>query len=208
MGRALRPSTPGDFLPDEKVTKESPRGGYPLWALPPGGLLSSPQQRKRCSPQKRAPTCTAKIPRGCHKLFTPATNTARAESRGIKGGYAPFAGGPGTRRFLVSLCLLSSHKKVGRVQGGAPASGGRDYRPAKAPGARGGAPAGGCRGHRPAKASGEGKNAYGRITSLPPIYIRSGSGMRTEPSSLRLFSKNAISMRGGATTVLLRVCGR
>ena len=23
--RALRPSTPGDFLPDEKVTKESPR---------------------------------------------------------------------------------------------------------------------------------------------------------------------------------------
>ena len=26
---ALRPSTPGDFLPDEKVTKESPRGESP-----------------------------------------------------------------------------------------------------------------------------------------------------------------------------------
>ena len=26
--------TPGDFLPDEKVTKESPRGGIPLWVLP------------------------------------------------------------------------------------------------------------------------------------------------------------------------------
>ena len=35
--RALRPSTPGDFLPDEKVTKESPRGGHPLWVLPLGG---------------------------------------------------------------------------------------------------------------------------------------------------------------------------
>ena len=35
--------------------------------------------------------------------FLPATNTARAQGRGIKGGYAPFAGGPGTRRSLVSL---------------------------------------------------------------------------------------------------------
>ena len=50
--------------------------------------------------------------------------------------------------------------------------------------------------------------AYGRITSLPPMYILRGSGMRTEPSSLRLFSRNAISIRGGATTVLFRVCGR
>ena len=36
-------------------------------------------------------------------LYTPSTNTARVEGRGIKGGYAPFAGGPGTRRSLVSL---------------------------------------------------------------------------------------------------------
>ena len=32
--------------------------------------------------------------------------------------------------------------------------------------------------------------------------------MRTLPSSLRLFSRNAISIRGGATTVLFSVCGR
>ena len=75
----------------------------------------------------------SKLHRGSHSLFSirgsagmaprmpraflPSTNTARAEGRGIKGGYAPFAGGPGTRRSLVSLCLLSSHKKVGRGAG-------------------------------------------------------------------------------------------
>ena len=32
---------PGDFLPDEKVTKESPRGGPPL-GTPPRGTLRSP----------------------------------------------------------------------------------------------------------------------------------------------------------------------
>ena len=32
---------PGDFLPDEKVTKESPRGGPPL-GPPPRGTLRSP----------------------------------------------------------------------------------------------------------------------------------------------------------------------
>ena len=49
---------------------------------------------------------------------------------------------------------------------------------------------------------------FQRIASLPPIYIRSGSGMRMLPSSLKLFSRKAMSMRGGATTVLFRVCGR
>ena len=43
------------------------------------------------------------------------------------------------------------------------------------------------------------------ILSLPPIYILRGSGMRILPSSLRLFSRNAISILGGATTVLLSV---
>ena len=33
---------PGDFLPDEKVTKESPRGGHPLWVLPLGGIIIPP----------------------------------------------------------------------------------------------------------------------------------------------------------------------
>ena len=33
---------PGDFLPDEKVTKESPRGETPLGTPPEGGTLSPP----------------------------------------------------------------------------------------------------------------------------------------------------------------------
>ena len=47
-----------------------------------------------------------------------------------------------------------------------------------------------------------------RIVSLPPIYMRSGSGTRTDPSAQRLFSKKAISIRGGATTVLFSVWGK
>ena len=42
------PPTPGDFLPDEKVTKESPRGGHPLWVLPLGGIIIPPAAR-RCA---------------------------------------------------------------------------------------------------------------------------------------------------------------
>ena len=41
--------------------------------------------------------------RGYRRFYTPATNTARAGSGGIQGGPPPCAGGPGTRRFLVSL---------------------------------------------------------------------------------------------------------
>ena len=48
----------------------------------------------------------------------------------------------------------------------------------------------------------------GRIASLPPMYLRSTSGMVTLPSALRWFSSRAMSMRGGATTVLLRVCAK
>ena len=51
------------------------------------------------------------------RAFLPTTNTARAQGRGIKGGYAPFAGGPGTRRSLAYLCLLSLREKVGRGAG-------------------------------------------------------------------------------------------
>ena len=46
------------------------------------------------------------------------------------------------------------------------------------------------------------------IYSLNPIYLRRTSGMRIVPSACRLFSKNAISMRGGATTVLFSVCAK
>ena len=39
------------------------------------------------------------------------------------------------------------------------------------------------------------------MTSMPPIYGLSATGMLTEPSALRLFSKKAMSILGGATTV-------
>src|SRR5699024_8492699 len=49
---------------------------------------------------------------------------------------------------------------------------------------------------------------FGISFSFPPMYIRSGSGIFTVPSAFRLFSRNAISIRGGATTVLFSVCAR
>ncbi len=60
--------------------------------------------------------------RGYRKFYTLATNTARAQGRGIKGGYAPFAGGPGTRRSLAYLsqhlcCYFPLREKVGRGGG-------------------------------------------------------------------------------------------
>ena len=74
-----------------------------------------------------SPICRA-APRGCRRPCTPSTNTARAQGRGIKGGEAPFAGGPGTRRFLAYLCLLSLREKVGRGAGRSARIGGcRDY---------------------------------------------------------------------------------
>ena len=45
------PHAPGDFLPDEKVTKESPRGVSPL-GTPLGGHYHPPSSAPRCSPQK------------------------------------------------------------------------------------------------------------------------------------------------------------
>ncbi len=56
MRRALRPSTPGDFLPDEKVTKESPRGGSPL-GTPLGGHYHPPSNASVAPPRK-----------GCHPM--------------------------------------------------------------------------------------------------------------------------------------------
>ena len=95
------------------------RGGH---SAPPfldfaGGLLSSPQKDSPIELEGKLAICTSLRARGCRGDFSPATNTARAEGRGIKGGDTLFAGGPGTRRSLVSLCLLSSHKKVGRGGG-------------------------------------------------------------------------------------------
>ena len=55
--------------------------------------------------------------RGCRRPYTSSANTARAEAGGIQGGPPPCAGGPGTRRFLAYLCLLSLREKVGRGAG-------------------------------------------------------------------------------------------
>ena len=111
---------PGDFPVAGKVTKGAP-GGAP--GPPEGGTLS-PLRRCRIPPKGMrkgqldgVEFVQLKSLRGCRSLYTPASNTARAQGRGIKGGYAPFAGGPGTRRFLAYLCLLSLREKVGRGGG-------------------------------------------------------------------------------------------
>ena len=46
------------------------------------------------------------------------------------------------------------------------------------------------------------------ISFMPPMYGCSGSGILTEPSSCSRFSRNAINILGGATTVLFSVCAR
>lgn len=46
------------------------------------------------------------------------------------------------------------------------------------------------------------------ITAIPPIYGCRAAGIFTEPSALRLFSRKAISILGGATTVLFKVCAK
>ena len=46
----------------------------------------------------------------------------------------------------------------------------------------------------------------GTSFSVPPMYGLNASGIETVPSSFKLFSKNAINILGGATTVLFKVC--
>ena len=88
----------------------------PLWVGGKMGLCFSPGYtggHTSCCQSVARQGCH----RGCLKVSVTATNTARAGGRGIKGGEAPFAGGPGTRRFLAYLCLLSLREKVGRGAG-------------------------------------------------------------------------------------------
>lgn len=47
---------------------------------------------------------------------------------------------------------------------------------------------------------------FGAIFSLFPIYILNACGILTDPSACKLFSKKAINILGGATTVLFKVC--
>lgn len=46
------------------------------------------------------------------------------------------------------------------------------------------------------------------IFVFPPMYGCNAFGIFTVPSAFKLFSKNAISILGGATTVLFNVCAR
>src|SRR5699024_4725914 len=52
---------PGDFLPDEKVTKESPRGGHPLWVLPLGGIIIPPAALPLPPEKGATPGCPQKL---------------------------------------------------------------------------------------------------------------------------------------------------
>ncbi len=149
MGRALRPSTPGDFPVAGKVTKGAPRAmpfGIPRCVVAALFALAALRSvsRRATFYYKPRPICHFKLvgksvffspsytgghtpccqsvarqgcPRGCRRFYTPATNTAMAEGGGIQGGPPPCAGGPGTRRFLAYLCLLSLREKVGRGAG-------------------------------------------------------------------------------------------
>ena len=49
-GKAML-GTQGDFLPDEKVTKESPRGVSPL-GTPLGGIIIPPAARRAAPPRR------------------------------------------------------------------------------------------------------------------------------------------------------------
>ena len=111
-GKAML-GTPGDFRFTTKVTKgvsgglppEPPWGHY----HPPSGFAAPPRKLRH--------HVQLKCLRRCRNPYTPTTNTARVESGGIQGGPPPCAGGPGTRRSLAYLCLLSLREKVGRGAG-------------------------------------------------------------------------------------------
>ena len=49
---------------------------------------------------------------------------------------------------------------------------------------------------------------YYLISVFPPMYGLNASGIRMLPSACILFSKNAINILGGATTVLFNVCAK
>ena len=122
-GGRSAPPTPGDFPVAGKVTKGAPRAapfGIPRCVVAALFALAYALRRATFRHNKR-PICHFEMvgksvlfflwfhqgntlcfqsvarqipyPRGCLKVSVPATNTARAEGQGIKGGKAPFAGG-------------------------------------------------------------------------------------------------------------------
>ena len=90
--QALRPSK-GDgvrlcltLLPDEKVTKESPRGGHPLWVLPLGGIIIPPAALPLPPEKGATPGCPQKLnppaaPRIDSGRCDPRCNLGRKQDR-------------------------------------------------------------------------------------------------------------------------------
>ena len=132
-GGRSAPPTPGDFPVAGKVTKGAPRAvpfGIPqggrfappaasrnpldrVCATDPDGFATLSRWENRtlflpklyrghtscCQSVARQVPC----PRGCRRPFYPPPIPLVHKAGGIQGGPPPCAGGPGTRRFLVSL---------------------------------------------------------------------------------------------------------
>ena len=138
-----------------KSPKNIPEGNAPS-GYSPWGAFSSPQRRQApLPPRKGCHHVQLKYLRGCRNPYTPTTNTARVESGGIQGGPPPCAGGPGTRRFLAYLCLLSLREKVGRGAGRSARSWGAGAKSDDLlPEGRSPSSHCGCRGYQPRKSPG------------------------------------------------------
>ena len=89
--------TRGSFRFTTKGTKGVPGAAAPGPCL---GALSSPSNAV-APPRKLRHHMQLKYHRGCRNLYTPATNTAKAETGGIQEGPPPCVGGQ-TKRSLVS----------------------------------------------------------------------------------------------------------
>ncbi len=129
--RALRPSTPGDFLPDEKVTKESPRGGSPL-GTPLGGHYHPPSNASVAPPRKGCHPMQLNFPEDAADSLPPQPIPLGQKAGGSKGARPP---SPEVQEPGGSWRIFGDFLFV-----------------RKSPGARGGAPASReeCRGgHRP-----------------------------------------------------------
>ena len=120
--QALRPSK-GDgvrlcltLLPDEKVTKESPRGAPPL-GTPLGGHYHPPSNASVAPPRKGCHPMQLNFPEDAADSLPPQPiplGQKAGESKGVR----PLVLGvktsskSRTKRSLVSLCLLSSHRPL------------------------------------------------------------------------------------------------
>ena len=125
--RALRPAPRVTFSPMRKSPKNLPEGVSPS-GYSPWGALSSPQQRKRCSPQKGEKL------RAARKLHNPPA-APRIDSRGCDPGVAL---GEKQDRFahLLKVANLSIFVAEALLGGCGNAAGGTTCPPSGGPGAQ------------------------------------------------------------------------